>query len=146
MTINFPVPPAIHLLQTLLERAEERHRDRQAFGESSSSSSSNEEGDDEGEGGAVGGGADRDAAGKEKKKKKKKRSEFEEESFSVLVAIWCCKRFKPLGPALAMLYWLHATPGRGHLRLVCWSCEWLTCCYVLVSLPGYFMSHGHYFV
>ena len=47
MTINLPVPPAMHLLQQLLERAQERHRERQANGESSSSSS-NEDNDNEG--------------------------------------------------------------------------------------------------
>lgn len=71
MTINFPVPPAIHLLQSLLQRSEERHRERQANGESSASSSSNEDGDDEGEGGAAGGGARKDGDGKDVKRKKK---------------------------------------------------------------------------
>lgn len=62
MTINFPMPPALQLLHSLLERAEERHRQRREAGETSSESSSDE--DEEEEGGA--------AADKPKKEKKKK--------------------------------------------------------------------------
>ncbi len=92
MTINFPVPPAIHLLQTLLERAEERHRERRANGESSSSSSSDDDDDDDegqgggglfGPGGLFGGRGRRGEGSRaegdnaaESGEKKKKRSEF----------------------------------------------------------------------
>ena len=48
MTINFPMPPALQLLQGLLERAEERHRQRREAGETSSESSDSESDEEEG--------------------------------------------------------------------------------------------------
>ena len=77
MTINFPMPPAIQLLQSLLERAEERHRQRREAGETSSEDSDDEE--DE-EGGAA-----------ERRKKAAKKPDGESNVWPGIRTVWIGK-------------------------------------------------------